>query len=230
MLDIHKNPLLVSILNGCELLKAMDIKKEIPLDHICHARALLFMKTDKIGFGVSITQGHGLVIARAPHRPSGWSAPLPVRLDGFSIGAVVGISSQDSLICLANDDDINSFKAKKKALKMGVDIGVSVDVNVKGMTMKYDKALAYDTQNITQTGDKFNTKAFTISKGTMIDLALNGISVEVDYEDIEASYGATVTATDILEGNVSPPREATILYNLILNYTDRYSAPATTSS
>ena len=26
----------------------------------------------QIGFGISITQGYGLVIARAPHRPSGW--------------------------------------------------------------------------------------------------------------------------------------------------------------
>lgn len=64
----------------------------------------------------------------------------------------------------------------------------------------------------------------------MIDLAFNGISVEVDYEDIESSYGASVSPTDILDGVVSPPREATILYNVILNYTDRYSAPAGVSS
>lgn len=33
---------------------------------------------------------------------------------------------------------------------MGVDIGVALDVNVRGVTMKYDKNLAYDTQNLTQ--------------------------------------------------------------------------------
>ena len=65
----------------------------------------------QVGFGISITQGYGLVIARAPHRPSGWSAPLPIKVDGFSVGAVIGYNTQDSLICLANDDDINSFKA-----------------------------------------------------------------------------------------------------------------------
>ena len=37
--------------------------------------------------------------------------------------------------------------------------------------------------------------------------------------------GPQVTSAEILEGQVSPPREATILYNLLLNYTDRISAP-----
>ena len=48
MLDIHKNPLLVSILNSCEMLKALDAKGELPLNHIRHARALLFLKADKV--------------------------------------------------------------------------------------------------------------------------------------------------------------------------------------
>lgn len=217
MLDIHKNPLLVAILNGCELLKKLDAKGDLPLHHLRHCRALLFMKTDKVGFGVSITQGHGLVIAKAPHRPSGWSAPLPVRLDGFSVGAVIGFSAQETIVCLANDDDVNAFKAEKRAMKLGVDIGLS-------MMDKYDKAIELDTQNVMQTGDNMRTRAFTISRGMLVDVAFKGVSVEVDYEDIEASYGQKVTSSDILDGNVAPPREATILYNIILNYVDRHGA------
>ena len=49
MLDIHKNPLLVSILNSCEMLKALDAKGELPLNHMVNSRALLFMKADKVG-------------------------------------------------------------------------------------------------------------------------------------------------------------------------------------
>ena len=48
MLDIHKNPLLVSILTSCEMLKALDAKGELPLNHIINSRALLFMKADKV--------------------------------------------------------------------------------------------------------------------------------------------------------------------------------------
>lgn len=225
MLDIHKNPLLVSILNGCELLKALDAKNSLPLEHLKHAQGLMFLKTDKVGFGISITQGYGLVIARAPHRPSGWSAPLPIKVDGFSMGAVIGFSEQQTLVCFANDADINSFKAEKRAMKLGVDIGLS-------MMDKYEKALEYDTDQITQTGAVIHTKAFTVSKGVLMDVAFKGASVESDFEDIQGSYGEKVTPSAILNGEVSPPREATILYNLLLKYTDRLinepvSAPVT---
>jgi len=217
MLDIHKNPLLVSILNSCEMLKALDEKGELPLTHLVHSRAIIFLKAEKVGFGISITQGYGLVIARAPHRPSGWSAPLPIKVDGFSVGAVMGFSSQDSIVCLANDDDINAFKAKKKAMKLGVDIGLS-------LMDKFDQHVGYDTQNM-QSAEQINSRAFTINKGVLFDVAFKGVSVEADFEDIEASYGKSVSAADILNGEVSPPREVTILYNLLLNFTDRYSAP-----
>lgn len=48
MLDIHKNPLLVSILYSCELLKALDAKNELPLKHLKHAKGLMFFKADKV--------------------------------------------------------------------------------------------------------------------------------------------------------------------------------------
>jgi len=48
MLDIHKNPLLVSILTSCEMLKALDTKGDLPLSHIMSSKALLFMKADKV--------------------------------------------------------------------------------------------------------------------------------------------------------------------------------------
>ena len=48
MLDIHKNPLLVSILYSCELLKALDAKNELPLKHLKHAKGLMLFKADKV--------------------------------------------------------------------------------------------------------------------------------------------------------------------------------------
>mmetsp|Transcript_20979 Transcript_20979/g.45936 ORF Transcript_20979/g.45936 Transcript_20979/m.45936 type:complete len:242 (+) Transcript_20979:124-849(+) len=219
MLDIHKNPLLVSILTGCEMLKAMAEKEVVPVDYIAKARGLLFMKTDKVGFGISITQGYGLVLARAPHRPSGWSAPLPIKVDGFSLGAVIGFSAQQTIVCLATDNDIDAFKADKRAMKIGVEFGLS-------MLEKFDKTTSFDTQE-TQTGEVYKTKAFTItSRGVLVDVAFKGVSVEPDTEDIEASYGKSVKPADILNGTVSPPREATILYNELTKYAQRFSAAA----
>ena len=94
------------------------------------------------------------------------SAPLPVRLDGFSVGAVIGFSAQETIVCLANDDDVNAFKAEKRAMKLGVDIGLS-------MMDKYDKAIELDTQNVMQTGDNMRTRAFTISRRDRICLCVD---------------------------------------------------------
>lgn len=218
MLDIHKNPLLVSILTGCEILKAMNAKDMLPQDIMTYAKGFLIMKTDKVGFGISITQGYGLVIAKSSTRASGWSAPLPVKVDGFSLGAVIGFSEQQTLIALANDDDINAFKAEKRAMKLGVDIGLSLGD-------KYNKTLGMDTQNI-QSGEHTKTKAFTISKGMLVDVAFKGASVEADMEDIANSYGKQVTPADILSGTAMAPREAALLYGELRKVMEKYSAAA----
>ena len=47
MLDIHKNPLLCSILNSCETLKALDEKNTLPLAHLAKAKGLMFFTADK---------------------------------------------------------------------------------------------------------------------------------------------------------------------------------------
>lgn len=37
------------------------------------------------------------------------SAPLPIKVDGFSLGAVAGFSEQHSVISLGNDNDVGAF-------------------------------------------------------------------------------------------------------------------------
>mmetsp|Transcript_21838 Transcript_21838/g.37300 ORF Transcript_21838/g.37300 Transcript_21838/m.37300 type:complete len:265 (-) Transcript_21838:342-1136(-) len=213
MLDVHKNPLLISILDGVDTLQVMCERGLQTHLFMKDCKGLLFMKTDKIGFGLSITQGYGLVLARASNRPSGWSAPLPVKVDGFSVGAVVGFSEQHTIICLATEEEINNFKADKRAMKVGLEMALNLNVMKQDMI---NKDLALDTQGVLQKGTSgMATKAFTISKGVMVDMSLKGTSVETDVEDISNCYGTQVTPTDILNGTVSPPREATLLYNAI---------------
>ncbi len=49
MLDVHKNPLLISILDGVDTLKAMHEKSVIPPLYLRESKGLLIMKTDKVG-------------------------------------------------------------------------------------------------------------------------------------------------------------------------------------
>ncbi|KAG2440240.1 hypothetical protein HXX76_004352 [Chlamydomonas incerta] len=207
MLDAKKNPLLISILDAVDTLKNMEAQNKLPVDAIKNCRGLLTMLTTKVGFGVSVTQGYGLLIARLPNSPSGWSAPLPIKVDGFSVGAVMGYNEQHTLISLATDNDIQAFLKDKRAMKIGLDFGVN-------MGDKVDKNAVLNTQTAqTDAASGVKTRIYTLSKGMMVDVSMQGTSVEPDVEDIANCYGQHVTPGDILTGKVSAPREATLLYN-----------------
>lgn len=47
-LSLKKNPLLVSIIDGCETLKALVAKNQITPDVIASAKGLILMRTDKV--------------------------------------------------------------------------------------------------------------------------------------------------------------------------------------
>ncbi|GFR42176.1 hypothetical protein Agub_g2916 [Astrephomene gubernaculifera] len=208
-LDAKKNPLLISILDAVDTLKNMEAQGKLPHDAITNAKGLLTMMTNKVGFGVSVTQGYGLVVARLPNSPNGWSAPLPIKVDGFSVGAVMGYSEQHTIISLATDADIQAFLKDKRAMKIGLDFGLNLGDKV-------DKSAALNTQTgQTDASSGLKTRIFTISKGVMLDVSMQGTSVEPDTEDMANCYGQQVSPGDILTGRVSPPREATLLYNML---------------
>jgi topoisomerase IA-like protein len=48
-LSLRKNPLLVSIIDGCETLKALVEKQQLKPEDIAGARALIMLRTDKAG-------------------------------------------------------------------------------------------------------------------------------------------------------------------------------------
>lgn len=213
------NPLLISILDACETLKILQEQGRLAVEAVASAKGILALRIDKVGFGISVTQGYGLVMARLPDSQFGWSAPLPVKVDGFSFGAVMGYKEQHTIICLANDADIMAFKADKRAMKIGMDFGVDL-----GGKVNKNKAVdSQSAQKDSSTGA--TTQTFTISKGYLVDVSLNGTSVEPDTDDIEAAYGANVHSAEILQGRISAPRETQLLYNALKAIEDKYSAP-----
>jgi hypothetical protein len=47
-LSLQKNPLLVSIIDGCETLKALVAKTKITAEHIASAKGLILMSANKV--------------------------------------------------------------------------------------------------------------------------------------------------------------------------------------
>jgi hypothetical protein len=50
-LDVHKNPLFISILDAVDTLKTMEANGDIPAVYLQNAKGLLVMKTDKVRGG-----------------------------------------------------------------------------------------------------------------------------------------------------------------------------------
>lgn len=44
-----------------------------------------------------------------PHCASCRSAPLPIKVDGFSMGAVMGYSEQHTLLLMTSDEEVETF-------------------------------------------------------------------------------------------------------------------------
>ncbi|GBF99172.1 hypothetical protein Rsub_11617 [Raphidocelis subcapitata] len=204
-LSLRKNPLLVSIIDGCETLKALVEKQQLKPEDVAGAKALIMLRTDKIGFGISVTQGYGLIVMRQANSPSGWSAPLPLKVDGFSMGAVMGYSEQKTVVVLGSEEDV----ADKRSLKMGLDFGLSL-----GKKVNRNATVDSETTKKVAEGDS-KTRAFTISKGYIVDVSLKGTSLEPDADDMVSAYGDGVTPADVLTGTVRPPKQAQLLYNAL---------------
>lgn len=54
-LSLKRNPLVVSILDGCETLKALVCKNKITAEQIAAAKGLILMRTDKVRAAVCST-------------------------------------------------------------------------------------------------------------------------------------------------------------------------------
>ncbi|KIZ00377.1 hypothetical protein MNEG_7589 [Monoraphidium neglectum] len=172
----------------------------------------------QIGFGISVTQGYGLLVMRQPNAPSGWSAPLPLKVDGFSMGAVMGYSEQKSVVVLGSEEDVAVFLKDKRSLKMGLDFGLSL-----GKKVNHNATVDSETTKKAAEGES-KTRAFTISKGFIVDVSLKGTSLEHDVDDMEAAYGEGTTPADVLQGSVRAPKQAQLLYNVLSQIEARVAA------
>jgi hypothetical protein len=211
------NPLLVAIVEAAETLGALAAKGQLKADDVAGARALIALRADKVGLGVSVTQGYGLVVARQEGSPSGWcekgcmggdccvglymhlsllptstpprfttgrqttnpsppaaphtpkstrSPPLPLKVDGFSLGAVAGYSEQRTVVTLGSDADAAVFLADKRSLKMGLDLGLSLGKKVnRAASVAHDTvAAAMKPAAMGGGAQPRPARAFTISK------------------------------------------------------------------
>ena len=167
-----------------DMLNSKDILPEVLNKANC---VLILPDVKKFGVGVGGSGGRGPLLCRGGDSFRGnWSAPAMYSVGGASVGLQVGGSSTDFVLLLMNEKVVNQVLNGKT--KMGTDATAAAG---PGATA----ASASDTDILTYGRDK----------GVFAGVSLGGVSVEPDNDANHRLYGKTLTATDIVRGNVVKP-------------------------
>lgn len=177
--------------------------KIIPAHVIAKANGLAILSVFKLGFLVTARGGSGIVIARLPG--GGWSAPSAIGIAGLGGGFEIGVEVSDLVIILNTRRSVEAF-TKGGNVTLGGNLTVAI--GPLGRNAEADVALRSTSAVYT----------YCRSRGLFAGVSLEG-SYLVERKDANRKfYCAELRASEILAGEVSPPKAAEPLYEQLENY------------
>jgi len=188
----------------------LKIEEQIPTKVLGGAKAVVFLTVYKGGIGVSGVFGSGLIVTR--NDIGHWSGPCAIALIGVDIGLNIGLEKSQHIIILRDDTAVRAF-ASIGQLKLGVDASIAAG------------PIGRDTSVGLSVGDKgyATMSSYSMAKGAYVGLSFEGQIIAVRNDCNEKYYGKKVTALEILDGTVKPPKNKHLkgIYKLIDEYTGR---------
>jgi len=203
--------------------------KAVPREILRRAKGLAFIKVAKVGFGLSVKVGTGIVVCRlgelggpCPELDS-WSAPCAIGTAGVGYGFQVGAELTDFMIVLNTQDAVEAFSSGSQ-VSLGGNVGIAVGPVGRnaGVSGNFH-------------GGKLGTKsssnmgvapcyAYSHSKGLFAGVSLEGAVIKPRNDvnskfynaagpDDEDASSSKVSARELLSGVVPPPAAAQPLYN-----------------
>jgi len=167
-----------------DMLNSKDISPEVLNKASC---VLILPDVKKFGVGVGGSGGRGPLLCRGGASFRGnWSAPAMYSVGGASVGLQVGGSSTDFVLLLMNERVVNQVLNGKT--KMGTDATAAAGPGATAASASDADILTYGR-----------------AKGVFAGVSLGGSSVEPDNDANHRLYGKTLTATEIVRGNVVKP-------------------------
>ena len=168
-------------------------EKGIPGRILQDAKGLAIISVFKVGFGFSGKGGQGVVIARTD---GGWSGPSFIGTGGAGWGAQIGAQITDFVFVLNTNRAVRAF-SKDGNVTIGAEASAAAgpvgrDANV----------------GVTPTAAIYT---YSRSKGLFAGASLEGAVIATQKSANERYYGHPVSAIDILAGQVTPPRKASVI-------------------
>jgi lipid-binding SYLF domain-containing protein len=170
-----------------QMAKPAAIPKVILQKAVC---VLIFPSVRKVGIGIGVTYGRGVLVCRSGADMSGpWSAPAMYKLNVGSLGVQLGSSQTDYVLVVETQQGANKVLSGK--LKLGADASA-----VAGPTGA--KAVSANDVNV-------DILTYSRAKGGLFaGAALGSASMDTDDDANKAIYGKPLDAVQIIrDGAVS---------------------------
>ncbi len=167
------------------LAKTDGIPKPLLNKSVC---VLVFPSVTKVGIGIGVTYGRGVLVCRTGTNMSGpWSPPAMYKLDVGSLGIQLGGSSTDYVLLIENQKSAEKILSGK--MKLGADATA-----VAGPTGA--KAVGANDMNM-------DVLTYSRAKGGLFaGASLGSASMDTDDDANKSVYGKSVTATSIVRNGV----------------------------
>lgn len=177
-----------------EIMNAGD--RGIPEDLIKRAQCVAVVPDLKrAGFILGGKYGKGVLTCRTAN---GWSAPSTIRVEGGSIGLQIGAGETDLVLLVMNRG--GEDKILRDKFTIGADASVMAGPVGRSANAATDAVM------------KAEILAYSRSRGVFGGISLEGATLRPDNDDNAKIYGRSVTAREIVHGNVTAPAAASGLY------------------
>ena len=188
-------------------------ESQIPRELLADAEVIMvFPDVLKAAFIFGGSGGSGAALARDPQSGRWRQMPLFLKIGSGSVGFQIGGSSTDFIIVGITRDAEGAVA--KEEFELGADAAIAA--GPVGRTAKAGTGWKLDSPFL----------SYSRSKGAFAGVSLSGSKIKMDKDRNEAVYGAGVTSTRILSGDVKPvdPKMAKGLQQLATTLS-RYTPP-----
>ena len=188
-----------------EIMAAPD--KGIPQEIFESARCVAVVPSLlKGGFILGAQYGKGVASCRTA---SGWSAPAFFKVEGGSVGLLIGGQAVDLVMIIMNDDGMKNLLSSR--FKLGLDASVAagpVGRHAEGMT-----DLKMRAQVLT----------YSRARGVFAGVELNGAVIHQDKDSVRNFYGHMVPFKSLLTGSTPVPADAQPFTGTLAKYAGKGS-------
>ncbi|CEP15455.1 hypothetical protein [Parasitella parasitica] len=178
------------------------LDKIIPSSILEKAQGLAIFTVLKAGFLFSGRAGSGLVVARLPD--GSWSAPSAIVTGGMGAGGQIGAELTDFVLVLNTKEAVKTFSHFGN-----ITLGGNVSIAAGPVGRNAEASGSATLKHISA------IYSYSKTRGLFAGVSLEGSVIFTRNDANEKLYGERVSAKELLNDSVAPPREADSLYRAL---------------